>query len=254
MPNLSIAALTLMLIGATLPAPAVPADTSPTWQLAAFTWIKRQPAEKGAPANGHPLRVDNRALVQAIGTVRFGSGSTEEALFAPTEAAELGKALAEALAVAGPGEDLELLSTSKRDGGLFGKSLTVTARVFAQDGKLNLIVHDARLDFMEAYFIDFRVPKFKHGSRTAAGPVVLKAAGAESRRADWVVLPLTAPAPLAAPQTPTPSAVPQVSPPPQPAATGSLEDRLRSLKRLREQDLITEEEYAKRKQELLKGV
>jgi hypothetical protein len=41
---------------------------------------------------------------------------------------------------------------------------------------------------------------------------------------------------------------------PQPVPPASLEDRLRSLKRLRDQDLITDEDYTKKKQELLKGL
>jgi hypothetical protein len=244
MNHVAAAALALLITGP-VPTFAAPASARRSWELSPFSWIKRLPAERGAPSNGHPLRVEAKELVQVLGTLQFVAGAAEEPLFAPAEAAALGKLLAEALAQAEPGEDLVLLSTSKRDTGMFGKSLSVTARIFAQDGKLNLIVHDTRLDFVDLYFIDFRMPTFNHGSRTAAGTVVLKAAGAELRRPDWIVLPLLAPVVAIV-------AAPPVAVQPASALPTSLEERLRGLKRLREQNLITEAEYAKKKQELLK--
>jgi len=244
-----------------LPALAAPEGSRRSWEVSPFTWVKRAAVEPGAPANSHPLRVDEAALVQALGSVRFLTGAKEQALFAPAEAAELGRPLAEALAAAGPGEDLLLLSSSKREAGFFGKSLSVTARVFAREGRLNLIVQDTRLDFVEIYFHTFIMPTFKHGSRTSAGSAVLKAAGAESPRPDWIALPLAAPAAaapvpvLAAPAPKAVAAVPPAAPAAaRPAPAAGLEERLRELKRLRDLDLITAEEYARKKQELLKDL
>jgi len=270
MKHLSTAALALLLVSALLPVSAAPADTRRTWELNPFTRINRVPSEKGAPVNGHPLTVEPEALSQALGLVRFMAGRGEEPLFAPDEASNLSKALAEALALAEPGEDLELLSTIKRGSGFFSRSLSVTARLFARDGKLDLIVHDARLDCVSPYNVVLGMPKFEYGSRTTASRVVLKAAGAEARRADWLVLTVGAsaqapPPPVAAlpPPPPSSTAQPAVAAPllpapsaaqPPVAAPGSLEERLRTLKHLREQNLITEEEYAKRKQELLKQI
>jgi hypothetical protein len=101
--------------------------------------------------------------------------------------------------MATPDEDLQLLSTAKRGRFVLGDSLAVTGRVFVTDGKLNLIVHDARNDFMVEYRQETRIPDFQYGSRTVPGRVVLKAPGAEVRRTDWIVLPLGegAPAPAA---------------------------------------------------------
>ena len=53
-----------------------------------------------------------------------------------------------------------------------------------------------------------------------------------------MVLPLTAPAPAAQPPS---------------SRSLTVEEHLRDLKRFRDQGLITEDEYAKEKQELLKG-
>ena len=239
------AALALMLVFGSLPALAGGGGTRRTWGLAPFSWIKCIPAEKGAPSNGHPLQVDAATLARALGTVQFVSGSKEEPLFEPAETVSLGKAMSEALALAEPGEDLELLSTTKRGQGILSQSPTVTARVFVEGGKLNLIAHDARLNFAELYYLEFRMPKVECGSRTTPGTVVLKAQGAESRRPDWIILPLAARTPVVLAQPLSPS-------PPVPPA--SLEDRLRSLKRLRDQNLITDEDYTKKKQELLKNL
>jgi hypothetical protein len=248
MKPLHLVALVLLIVPGSSPA-AAPSGTRHNWEITPWSWIRLKPAEKGAPANGHPLRVEAATLVQALGTLRLEAGGANEPLFDSTEAKDLGKAMAEALSVAEPGEDLELLSTSKRDTGTFGDSLGVTARVFVQAGKLNIIVHDARLEFVRQYYLEFRMPKFEYGSRTAAGTVVLKGAGVELRRPDWAVLPLVAATPVITPQPEVPLPAPASAPP-----APSLESRLRDLKYLREQNLITEEEYAKKKEELLKGI
>jgi hypothetical protein len=252
-------ALTMMVGG--VPASAAPTGSRQSWELSPFSWIKLKPAEKGAPANDHPLSVEAAVLTQALGTVRLASGSKVEPLFDPAEAADLGKVIAEAFAVAEPGQDLELLSTAKRGTGFFTQSVSVAARIFLQEGRLNLIVHDARLDVVFLYGIESRMPLIEYGSRTRPSPVVLRAAGAEARRPDWVVLPLVAGVPTtaatpatAAPLKVQPPSLPLPSPQPSSPPPTSLEDRLRSLKRLLEQDLISREDYEKKKQELLKGL
>jgi hypothetical protein len=181
------------------------AEDPHTWMISTFSWVKRVPAEKGAPANGHPLRVEAEVLARALGSVRLVTGSDEEPLFDPAEAEDVAKAMAEALSLAHPDEDLALVSTSKRGRFVLGDSLAVTARVFARDGGLNLIVHDSRRDFMVEYRQETRMPDFVYGSRTVPARVVLKAPGAEARRTDWIVLPLRVGAPaLAAKALPMP--------------------------------------------------
>jgi len=254
-----IAAFTLLLLPSLGAAPA----TRQLWEFSPLSWIKRKPAEPGAPANAQPVRVQAAILARALGTVQVVAELSEEALFGEAEAVTLSKALAEALSLAGPGEDLEVLSTSKRNAGFLGESLAVTARMFVQDGRLNVIVHDTRLDFLDRYYAEFKMPEFRFGSRAAASAARLRAAGGEARRPDWVVLPLVGAAeavPVAAPVAAVPvvATVPVKAPvvvPPAPvqaAPEQSLETRLRDLKRRRDQKLITEAEYAKAKQDLLK--
>ncbi len=231
------ASITLTLLMASAALVAAPA-TRTSWEFAPFSWIRRQPAEHGAPANAQPLRVQSTILQEALATVQYVHGVVEQPLFAPDEVAGMSRAMAEALALARPDEDLVMLSTSKRETGMLGESLAITARVFVQDGKLNLIIHDARLDFVYDYYANFQMPEFEYGSRAKAGAVTLKAPGAVLRRPDWVVLPLAAPA--------KPQPVVQAAP------ALSLEERLLGLKRVRAQDLITEEEYQQKRKDLLK--
>ena len=270
MPALRIA-LVLAVLAGQVPLHAAPPKTRRQWDISVFSWIRRAPAEPGAPANSHPFQVTPKVLEQALGSVLVASPQGEEHLFDESEAAGLSRSMSEALAVTLPGEDLELVSTVKRLGAISSYALTVTARVFVVGGRLNLLVHDARRDAAFAYTMDFQMPKFEFGSRAKASPVALKAEGAEVRRPDWLALPLPAPLPQALP-APVPAAppAPAVTPaaPPAPAVTPApprpvpapaapapaptLEPRLLRLKQLREQNLITEDDYAKRKQELLK--
>jgi hypothetical protein len=243
MKPLRIVALALLLLPAGLPVSAAPSSSRKIWEYGPLSWVRRTPAERDAPPNGQPQRVDQASLAQALGQVTVRVKSKDEPLFSEEEAAALGKAMAEALAVAGPDEDLEVLSTSKRTTSFAGVPLGVTARVFAQGGKLNLIVHEARLDWVYVYYTNFQMPQFTYGSRARSGGEVLHAPGAGARRPDWLVLPLD-------PVAPVPAAEP--APAAKPAPSASVEERLSGLKRFREQNLITEEEYKQKKQELLK--
>ena len=121
-------ALVLSLLPGSLPARAAAPETRSIWRVSTFTWIKRVRAEPGAPANGHPLRVDPSALAHALDSVELGD--VGEPLFAREEVARVARPMAEALAQATPGEDLELLSTWKRGGKFLGSATAVTARVF----------------------------------------------------------------------------------------------------------------------------
>jgi len=245
-------ALVLAALAGQLSTQAAPPSTRRQWDLSQFTWIRRSPAEPGAPANSHPFKVSPQALEQALGSVLVASPAGEEHLFDPGEAAGLSRSMSEAFEAAQPGEDLEFISTSKRLGSISSYALTVTARAFLVGGRLNLLLHDARRDVAYAYTLDFQTPRFEFGSRNRASAVALRAEGAENRRPDWLILPLSVPLSQPLP-APAPMAVPLPPPPvPAPVLTPSLENRLIQLKRLRELNLITEEEYARRKQELLK--
>ncbi|WP_348755097.1 SHOCT domain-containing protein [uncultured Aquincola sp.] len=247
------------------------------WLLGEFTELNLQPREAGAPANEHPQAVPAAQIRNWLQGVAFMRGNSREPLFGADESSSLPQVIADALAVATPQDDLLLLSTSRREGGLLGTPYGLTARIFVQGGALQLIVNDARLDFYNEYRGARILPTFKFGSRNAAGHARLSSPDATSTRADWLAfalapraaMPAAAPAPAgavapAAAAAPARAAAPAAAPaatPPAPAAASrdarfydEQEQRLRSLKRLRDQNLITEEEYQAKRKEILQAL
>ena len=238
------------------------------WKLGEFTWVKRVAAESPASVNAHPAQVSLEALRQFLGGVGFLEEGREEPLFFKEELPPLLEALREAFAQAGPNEDLLLLSTHKRGGSFLNPPKGLTARLFIQGGELNLIVHDARLDFMDRYRGSQILPDFKFGSRKDPSPVTLKYPGATSQRGDWLTLPLArlallpsavAPAvlpaarPVGVPEGPEAGA-PRDPKPRDAAYYEAQETRLRALKRLRDENLLTEAEYQQKRRDVLQGL
>ncbi len=232
------------------------------WQPRNFTWVKRVPAEAGAPANDQPVHLAKETLAAALTSVRFQADGQDTPLFAKDEVPLLARTLGEAFALAQPKEDLILLSTARRGGGLMAPERGVTARLFVKDGALNLIVHDVRQDFMDRYLVEGAQPTFIYGSRTGASGVSLEAPGATRLRGDWLALPLAVPP--AAPAAPTAAPAPQPLAAPAPVAPAppagprdaafyaAQTERLRALKKLRDENLLTEAEYQAKREAILK--
>jgi hypothetical protein len=243
------------------------------WNLSAFTWVKRVPAEPGAPPNAHPAPLGAEALQALLIPVQAKVDGKNIPLFGKDELKDLSKALSEALALAQPGEDLILISTSKHGRGFLNRDEGLTARLFVRDGALNLIVHDARLDFMDRYVMDNLQPTFIYGSRNKASTAMLQAPLATRLRGDWLSFPLAAPVPAPVPAvaaapavapapivttaptvTTAPAAMPQAAPE-SAQETASYEtkaQRLRTLKRLRDENLLSEAEYQEKREAILK--
>lgn len=229
------------------------------WQLANFSWVKRVPAEAGAAPNAQPAAVRPEALQSLLGAVQVMVDDRPEPLFAPEELKGLVKALSEALALARPGEDLLLLSTAKRQGGFMETALGLTARLFVAEGALNLLVHDARLDFLGRYAAEHRLPDFAYGSRAQAGGTRLQVPGARAVRADWLALPLPA-APAATPAAPVPAPAAVAAPAPVAPAPAPRDEafyeaqalRLKALKKLRDEGLLSEAEYQQKREAILR--
>ncbi|WP_144006924.1 SHOCT domain-containing protein [Pelomonas sp. KK5] len=263
------------------------------WQLHEFTAIRLVPREAGSPPNQHPVRVDPEALRQQLAAVQVVTArdGTRFPLFDRSELDELVPIINKALQLATPADDILLLSADRREGGFVGSPLALTARLFVDAQGLQLIVHDARQDFYDAYRGNQVQPKFVFGMRDSAGRAQLSSAGATSRRADWLTIPMNVagarqaaqtvavpapigaavpgaamPAPLApaaviAPVVaPAPVAAPVVAVPVAPAAPaapvsiGDAERRLETLKRLHGKGLITDQEYEEKRREILKSL
>jgi Short C-terminal domain len=245
-------------------ATAVKVDPSQRlWRIGEFTTVQLVSAEAGAGPNQHPARVTADALRWQLGGIRTTVDDKMVALFAADEVNEFAEPLAQALAAAGPADDVLLVSSSRRGASFLTDVTAVTARLFVQDGSLQFIVRDARAAFVKEYINSRNPPKFNHGSRASASGVALVNSSATSRRGDWLALGLSVPgaapavvaapviaAPVAGMATPTApaAAVPAVQEPLQTEA----EHRLATLKRLRDRGLISEEEFQEKRKEVLK--
>lgn len=265
-------------------APATAADAKQrVWPLHQFTTIALVPREAGASPSQHPVTVPAEALRQQLSVLQFSERSARGALFAADELAELAAPLAQALDRAGPGDDIVLLSSARRDAGILGSPKALTARLFVQGGALQFIAHDARFEFFDTYRGTHAEPRFVFGMRNAPGAATLQGSGAWTQpRADWVAIPLaaltaavptptpapaTAPAaapaapaaappaaavaPSPAPPAPSPAAAPAPRKPVDAAGEQDIERRLDTLKRLRDKGVITEDEYQLKRKEIL---
>lgn len=256
----------------TRPAEAAPAN----WYrlIGEFSEVRIVPAEAGSAANAHPANVSAQTLRQLLGAVRFKTAAAEEALFAADELDEIAGPTSEALRLAKPGDDVQLRSSSKRGGGLNTRPYAVTARLFVLGDRLNLIVGDPRADFYFRYRSTGKLPELGYGSRAAesTAKVAMQRLGVPGARGDWLEIPLSGeaapmpaarvaapappPAPAAAAAVAAPAAAPVPAPAPAPrvrdaAFAEEVEQRLGTLKRLRDKGLITEDEYQQKRREVL---
>ncbi len=218
-----------------------------------FDVVAVRPTEPGAAPNDHPvnLAADRiRPALEAIHLIK--DGDEPKRLFTEAEARFLAKALQEGLAVAGPGEDISFLTTGRHSGILVFPRVGTSGRVFHADGRLNIIVAEAHVDFIGQYRGAQILHDFTFGSRGQASPVVLsidaQSGQAVEPRRDWLVLatsPGTAASSVAGGDT-RPASTATAA-----AVPASFEERLRILKRLHEQALITEDEYETKRREIL---
>lgn len=105
-------------------------------------------------------------------------------------------------------------------------------------------MHDARFDFYDAYRGAHITPRFVYGSRATPGKLTLTSIGGTNTRADWLSMSIAAPAESEAKPETKAGATPE-------AKGQDIEQRLQVLKRLREKNLISEDEYQQKRKELL---
>lgn len=244
------------------------------WRIHDFSSVALAARETGSVPNGQPITLTMEGLRQQLAQVQSVGPGGAQPLFATDELAELVGPLVQAFGRAGPGDDVLLLSSSRRDTGVLSQPTAITARLFVQDNQLHLIVHDARYEFYDAYRGTNVAPRFTFGARSGAGAAVITSADVPNRRADWLAIalnraagpavvqpaaamtaPLLAPAlapalaPLAAPMPA--AATPPARRPLDAAGAEDIERRLETLKRLREKNLISEDEYQQKRKEIL---
>lgn len=270
-------------------APAEPAGRSKQriWRIRDFTTVQLLAHEAGAPDNQHPVKLNAEALRAVLSQFKAADlRGTPQPLFAADELAEITEPLVQAFANAEPGDDVLLLSSSRRDNFL-APPTAVTARLFIENGNLNFIAHDSSFEFVHIVRSTSMSPNFIFGARGKASDVKLSsaAAGTANRRTDWLTVALnvatTAPAPVVLPPlvgnapppappaatmvpsaaphaaAPAPAVAPTVAAPivkPVDAKADDIERRLVALKQLRDKGLITEDEYKQKRKDILQSL
>lgn len=211
-------------------------------------------ADTSGGGNLHPQTIPLDVLTKALLTVRYREPGGMVPLLDEEGASNLAHGITKAIAKASPGQEAIFLMTSKMSGGLFGVKLGNSGRVFVDRNGLNIIVGEAHVEFVAAYRATRMERPFNFGSRSRASVVVLETDGLKGPRNDWIILPLATGGANAQQAQKEPVAAVPVQPVVRDEQYYSAQEtRLKGLKRVREQNLITEEEYQAKKVEILKA-
>ena len=201
-----------------------------------------------AATNQHPQALSTEGLAKALAALRIARDGGLKPLLDGDGATRMAQGIASALAKATPGQDAIFLATTSTGGsGLFATVLGHSGRAFVDANGLNIVFAEADVDFVGQYRGTRHARAFDFGSRAAASNVRLAADGFSHPRHDWVVMPLAAIRAGAAPRMAGDAPAPRDE-----QYYAAQEIRLKSLKRLRDQNLIGEDEYRAKKQEILK--
>ena len=237
-----------------------------------WNWVEMQKRD-GAPANAQPIKVSEAVVGACLRAIRIEQRSHVFAAFEPDEIELLAPAVAFGLGFASPDQDIGFVTTARRSfADAYGARMTNVGRAFVANGKLNILlglgVSDVLLN-QRPNALAF--PKLDFGNRATASKQVRmqtpEGASARVVRSDWVSCDLTPVAAAAAQATPAaasasaqPAAVaPVVAPvaaPANPVVDHMRQDadRLRELKKLHEEGLLTDAEFEKKRAEIVKGL
>jgi hypothetical protein len=243
------------------------------------------PTGEAVPRNDQPVVIEPAILAAALAKLRVHEGSAQEAvpLFENDAARKLATPLSTALSRAAADQDILFAIEMMQKAAIFGsKPVSVAGRAFYQKQRLHLIIGELHVSTVPPEYKNYpigypkpdrRLHPHQTGERSreahydpaahfdTSDDVSLFVQGGKLRP-DWLVLnvsPRAAPDQrAAAPATITPGVTSQNALPasagvadPARSALPSIEDRLRRLNRLREQDLITDEEYKRKRSEIL---
>ncbi len=243
-----------------------PADL--VWSNGEFDQVRKVAAEAGAQ-NRAPLTVSVDALSRLLQEVQLQDGKGSRPWLEADGAQQLAQGIASFLQQAQPQQDGIFLVTSRSAAGFVSGKLGNSGRVFADASGIQIIVGEAGVDFFNAYRATRMLRTFAFGSRQQASAVRLQSPYLKAGRSDWLQLPFAAqaaapavslPAPLAAPVQLAPATPVVAVPAPVAAPAAAVRDeqfyaaqelRLKSLKRLREQNLITEDEFQAKRRAIL---
>lgn len=200
-------------------------------------------------SNQHPVSVGVPLIRQVLGSLQWETSKGKRlALLRADEVEGLAPLVVQAFLQAKSHQDVLVLSTARREGGLLSVPNSVSMRLFVQQDSLHLMVGEARSHALDAYRAVKTLPAFDFGARQMASAVKLFAEGGQPVRSDWVSFSLQS----------TPAAHKRVDSPRLAQSVGEAANpfdahaaRLKGLLMLKEQGLITEAEYQAKRQAIL---
>jgi len=240
----------------------------------AYGFVRIERIESSAPENAHPFNISPAALRQILVPLKVkGTISVlPEPIFTDAELEEITTHLTTALAKAGPKEDVTFAVTGEHGiiaGGKYSPKKVTTGRIFVRDGKLNVIFGIIHGPYEPKQWSDGFEKPFTPGARAGrieyVWTILPEGARLADKRADWVIfdaagIQATTAAPASAPVPASAPAVQRSGNAAAPAATDSdgryreIESKLNVLNRLKQNGLITEEEYRERRRVILQGI
>jgi len=244
------------------------------------------PVSDAAPPNDQPVAIEPAELAAALGQLRVYEGRNSQKavpLFEADATEKMATQLGIALRRATSGQDILFAIEMRTKSALFGTSpVSVAGRAFYQNQRLNMIIGELHVSTVPAEYktypigypkLDRRLHPHQTGRRSqearydpvarfvTSDDVNLYERGGKVRT-DWLVIDIGAFAKRNQSAAETPG-VPHATQSPGAApenvgaaqahggASPSIEERLLRLKHLREQDLITKEEYDRKRKEIL---
>lgn len=216
------------------------------WKIGEFSALRLSRLQDASLANDLPAALEPAALQSMLQTIQCEAApGVWKPLFAAPDLPEIALALARALALGSAQDDVTLLASARYDGALLGLPRSVLARIFVQQGALNILVGDARADLLSGYKASNILPAYDFGDRQRVSASKIRAAGSRQVRSDWLALEL---APVSALPSSTILSVPARS------AAEAIAQRLENLKYLLDKGLISNTEYQQKRTEILQAL
>lgn len=218
--------------------------------------------EPSAVRRMQPRTLSAEALKKPLAALQYQSGKGVKPLLDAPAAENLARGIVAAMAKAGPEQEAIFMIISREGEGIFAPMFGNSGRVFIDERGLNLIIGEAHVDFFGSYRATRMVRSFDFGSRNRSSKVALSANGLLQTRNDWVIIPLAAgdginPVQHSADTLRLSAEKPSTNDV-KPTSTAHdqqyylvQEERMKGLKRLRDQNLISEEEYQAKRKEIL---
>jgi hypothetical protein len=248
--------------------------TKSIWRKNEFNYVKLGKANKELGKLDHPAEISPEQMRQILKSLKYsrswlnitgeiGKKTTKQYdLFLPEEIEELGTYLSQALQAADSGQWVDFsLQAVRNKLSFIGSERISDGLVFVKEGKLNFVMRDVG----EPVGAEERVvttDPFKYYSGSSAfipGPGQELAKNKKGKTMkNWLLIDLAELCPKVAPEleagetgTARPEAKPGATIVPKPGAAKSPKERLSELRELYDKGLITEEEYNRKRKEIL---